>query len=97
MTMRSELEAELERIRGHFCIEEWREPLESIAHRLEDILARHPEPRWIPVGEKLPVEERDVLVYNGSTYVAGLFRGRWLDEAGQLCGVTHWRELPEEP
>lgn len=59
-----------------------------------------PEPHWIPVTERLPVEEGRYLVcgQKGGIYHAN-YRGRWWTQVG--CGgklvpsVVAWCELPE--
>lgn len=59
-----------------------------------------PEPHWIPVTERLPVEEGRYLVCGkkGGIYHAN-YRGRWWTQVG--CGgklvpsVVAWMPLPE--
>ena len=58
--------------------------------------------RWIPVGERLPEEEQDVLVFtNEGTHVAALDEdGVWCPSHGDgwmFPDVTHWMPLPEPP
>lgn len=59
-------------------------------------------PRWIPVGERLPEEEQDVVVFtNEGTHVAALDEdGIWCPSHGDgwmFPEVTHWMPLPEPP
>lgn len=60
-------------------------------------------PKWISVKERLPEEERDVVLYGSR----GIFFG-WLSseesESPKFCsfdseiyGVTHWMPLPDAP
>ena len=65
-------------------------------------------PRWISVEERLPEEDGEYLVLKVHNYrkddgwmaqeVALFLRARdpeWV--IGNLCEVTHWMQLPEEP
>lgn len=59
-------------------------------------------PRWIPVGEWLPEEEQDVVVFtHEGTHVAALDEdGLWCPSHGDgwmFPDVTHWMPLPEPP
>jgi len=52
-------------------------------------------PKWIPVTERLPKEEKTVLAF-GTLGVAWL---DWRHDNKWCCygGVTHWMPLPEPP
>ncbi len=65
-------------------------------------------PRWIPVGERLPEEEQEVLVWNGGGqclkpwqgHVLCEYRnGEWREsqESDLYPGITHWMPLPAPP
>ena len=57
--------------------------------------------RWISVDERLPQDNKDVLVYAGRRGVMiGLyysFLQTWLDYEGCGLKVTHWQPLPKPP
>lgn len=56
--------------------------------------------RWIPVGEQLPEDFREVLVTNGRTCLLATCSQwatpLWLSAAGP-CYPTHWMSLPKLP
>ena len=63
---------------------------------------------WIPVGERLPEEEQEVLVWNGGGqclkpwqgHVLCEYRnGEWREsqESDLYPGITHWMPLPAPP
>jgi hypothetical protein len=63
---------------------------------------------WIPVSERLPEEEQEVLVWNGGGqclkpwqgHVLCEYRnGEWREsqESDLYPGITHWMPLPEPP
>jgi len=65
-------------------------------------------PKWIPVTERLPEEEQEVLVWNGGGqclkpwqgHVLCEYRnGEWREsqESDLYPGITHWMPLPEPP
>lgn len=71
---------------------------------IKEIPSAQPEQRWIPVGERLPEEDTDILV----TYVDGeevriipvnYARGTWFDcifdNALDSLKVTAWMPVPE--
>jgi len=59
--------------------------------------------KWISVEDKLPEDDRDVLVYYGNNrcgvewinWVKGKCYG-WCGE-DNIVSVTHWMPLPESP
>lgn len=72
-------------------------PDHLVVRALDELL-----PRWIPVGERLPEEEQDVVVFtNEGTHVAALDEdGIWCPSHGDgwmFPEVTHWMPLPEPP
>jgi hypothetical protein len=58
-------------------------------------------PRWIPVGERLPEEDRLVLVFDPEMGGHGLATytksDGWLGEDVALYEPSHWMPLPEPP
>ena len=60
--------------------------------------------KWIPVSERLPELDQDVLAIVDDDIVIGDFRQEWdgeiyfsRDEVGSTRYVTHWMPLPELP
>lgn len=56
--------------------------------------------RWIPVAERLPEDDEDVLVLVSGDVSMGyfnIFRGYWVDYESDDDNVTHWMPLPEPP
>ena len=80
----------------HLQRDDWKEVIQIVA----DAPTITPEPHWIPVTERLPVEEGRYLVCGakGGIYHAN-YRGRWWTQVG--CGgklvpsVVAWMRLPE--
>ena len=77
---------------------------EGIAACLKELM----RPEWIPVSERLPDEDQEVLVWNGGGqclkpwqgHVLCEYRnGEWREsqESDLYPGITHWMKLPEPP
>jgi hypothetical protein len=82
----------------HYCV----------THAADEIEHLRNERRWIPVGERLPEEDQEVLVWNGGGqclkpwqgHVLCEYRnGEWREsqESDLYPGITHWMKLPEPP
>lgn len=60
-------------------------------------------PTWIPVTERLPEDDTDVLAFCGTTgkfyETAYLCYGKWFDcwDGTEIVCVTHWMPLPTPP
>jgi hypothetical protein len=57
-------------------------------------------PEWIPVNERLPETDDDVLFHSkmGSYMIGGYSGKAWYEQTGMfIAGVTHWMPLPPEP
>ena len=62
-------------------------------------------PKWIPVTERLPANDSDVLAYlrigeEGRIYPANYASGMWFDcmlNTPATDTTTHWMYLPEPP
>lgn len=55
---------------------------------------------WIPVIDRLPQDDEDVLVWVNGTHRDMAYRdeGVWYDEEhNHLKSITHWMPLPEPP
>ena len=53
---------------------------------------------WIPVTERMPEEEDEVLVAWGLSVDVAIFRdGRWFRIPQELTKITHWMPLPAPP
>ena len=72
--------------------------LAEVANRLETLVE---ERRWIPVGERLPDKEKEVMALSGGiAFIACASWGRWLALGAKdqiLSHVTHWQPLPPGP
>ena len=59
------------------------------------------ERRWVPVGERLPEEEVDCLVFHEfrkEFRIAFLYKGDWWEGACRITGnVKHWMPLTPGP
>ena len=58
------------------------------------------KPKWIPVSERLPDENTEVLTYRkGGISIELLHDGVWGDDDIEYAPykVTHWMPLPEPP
>ena len=90
----------------------WPRHERCMIHRLAEALesARADEPRWIPVGERLPDHGGTVVcrtadrqlqfgrVMTVSKYVSGVFARsyHWVGYPDGTLDVTHWVELPSD-
>ena len=77
----------------------------QVQHKaLQDAFSRVPTadvveaPRWIPVAERLPEENKPVLVTHHGKYQA-FVSVDWIDpythEWNRTCNVTAWQPMPE--
>lgn len=68
-----------------------------------DIARTREQPRWIPVTERLPEDDDDVLIMprNANCVNVGYFNVNskaWYDYVGMVpADITHWMPLPEAP
>lgn len=65
-----------------------------------DALDLMKEQQWIPVSERLPQDDEDVLVWVNGTHRDMAYRdeGVWYDEEhNHLKNITHWMPLPKPP
>jgi hypothetical protein len=74
---------------------------EVLAKGIADIIRIATEPDWIPVTERLPDEDRLVLVFDPELADLGLATytksDGWLGECVALYEPTHWMPLPAPP
>ena len=71
--------------------------IEELQNRLEQALYM-PLPKWIPVKERLPENDKTVLVWNrrnSREYFDVYDHGRWI--IFEWEDITHWMPLPEPP
>ena len=74
--------------------------LQTILLMAIDFGQQHPQ--WIPVEERLPKENEEVLAYNflfKETYLCVYRNGKFEDYLGELGkgAVFHWMPLPQPP
>ena len=66
-----------------------------------DIARTREQPRWIPVAERLPEDDDDVLIMSSGSISMGyysIYNEYWADYINVYnSDVTHWMPLPEEP
>ena len=90
------------------AIEELSRLHEAQRQNLITLMNEEPEPKWIPVTERLPDMHVEVLVCTeeygetqlGFSMVAVFDGTGWLETWGRktyLAAVTHWMPLPEPP
>ena len=54
--------------------------------------------KWIPVSERLPEKEMEVIVYTGNILKPSVFCYHfWTADLLSWQSVTHWMPLPEPP
>lgn len=72
--------------------------IDSVRSMLKKAADVQPVNQWISVEDRLPENDRDVLVYDK---VSGMwiaqYDNRWETEEFILDDVTHWQPLPELP
>jgi hypothetical protein len=77
--------------------------LEELADALYAKIDRlREERRWIPVGERLPEENKTVLGFWGCPVTGSKSYGQAWNKSGEMtwnegCQPTHWMPLPEPP
>lgn len=95
-----ELTADLERSKEWEGF--WKEQAEEAKGNLQQYaLADANKPQWIPVTERLPKPETDVLsfrIYGSFSQMSEITMNE-MKKNGEWCyeGVTHWMPLPEPP
>jgi hypothetical protein len=57
---------------------------------------------WIPVGERLPDDDRDVFVFDDKGerwlgYYDHSGAGQWFFCSGEEANITHWMDMPPAP
>ena len=77
------------------------ENMETMIEDMEERIAIMTEQGlWIPVTDRLPQDDEDVLVWVNGTHRDMAYRdeGVWYDEEhNHLNNITHWMPLPEPP
>lgn len=72
--------------------------IEAQAAEIEELKAQVPRPRWIPVADKIPPDQEEVLVLTQSKNgVRNVDKGYWAIDHFIHRGrseVTHWMPLP---
>lgn len=76
--------------------------VETLGVEAADAIERLQKPQWIPVTERLPEFDTEVLVYayNHNIWVWEYHGNAWEAEDGfyhEVDVVTHWMPLPEPP
>lgn len=89
------------------CYEEYEvaEKYHAAADRLEtleaELAAHRAQQRWIPVAERLPEDDDDVLIMSSGSISMGYYstyNEYWADYINVYYNdVTHWMPLPEAP
>lgn len=75
----------------------------DVLMKAADAIEELNKPRWIPVTERLPEPDTNVLVKSGSFVSVWSLREDdvyWEDEYSyfhDMCEVTHWMPLPSAP
>ena len=71
------------------------EELQSVVEHYAEVCVTE-IPKWIPVAERLPEEDKTVLIFNKTM---GLILFDWIHNNEWSCfgDATHWMPLPEQP
>ena len=103
-----ELQKDLERSNDFEAF--WQHEAEEVLKKFQVTISN--KPRWIPVTERLPNGEEDVLVTDGDACAVGFYRRDanawdscefgWIENRPEpfpqgLGTVTHWMPLPQTP